>query len=123
MQRTGGVLLSARMKLLIFILSILAALANLAIAFAIEDRWGHEAFVRWDGLAGFTLGLFGLFVADSEKFIRKQRFWELNVILFLIHCVVFTIVLINVETWRLTWFMVMIIEYPFFLLLREKFVH
>jgi hypothetical protein len=108
-----------------FLLILLGALlffVGLKISFVVVDRWGHDAYVRWDGLAGFTLGLFVLFVCDSEKFLRKWRFWVLTTILLAAHLTGFAIVLTHIQEWRLTWFMVMIFEYPLFLFLRDKFV-
>jgi hypothetical protein len=74
------------------------------------------------GLGGFTFGIFGLFVGDSAKVLREWRFWVLVAILLLAHLTAFVIVLSHVEEWKLTWFMVMVVEYPLFLFLRDKFV-
>jgi hypothetical protein len=112
----------ARDYFLLILLGALVFLVLLRIGFAVLDKWGHDAYIRWDGLAGFTLGLFGLFVCDSEKFLRKWRFWVVTAILLMGHLAAFAIVLTHVEEWRLTWFMVMVIEYPLFLFLRDKFV-
>jgi len=97
-------------------------LVFLRIAFAVQDKWGHDGFIRWDGLAGFTLGLFGLFVAESQKFLRKRRFWVVTGILLMGHLAVFAIVLTHVEEWKLGWFMLMVFEYPLFFFLRNNFV-
>jgi len=94
----------------------------LKIAFVVQDRWGHEAFIRWDGLAGFTLFLFGLFVAESEKFLRKWRFWVVTAILLMGHLAAFAMVLTHVGEWKLSWFIVMVIEAPLFFFVRDKFV-
>jgi hypothetical protein len=112
----------ARDYFLLILLGALISFVGLKITFVVEDRWGHDAFVRWDGLAGFTLIMFGLFVAESEKFLRKWRFWVLVAILLIGHLTAFAIVLTHVQEWKLTWFMVMVIEYPLFLLLRNMIV-
>jgi hypothetical protein len=114
--------LRTRDYFLLILLGILIFLVFLRIAFVVVDKWGHDAFIRWDGLAGFTLGLFGLFVAESEKFLRKWRFWLLVAILLAAHLTGFAIVLTHAEEWRMTWFMVMVFEYPIFFFLRNKFV-
>jgi len=101
---------------------ILISLALLKIAFVVEDKWGHDAFIRWVGLATFTLGVFSLFVCDSEGVLRNWRFWTLSAILLALHLIGFGIVLTHVEEWKLSWFMVMVVEYPLFLWLRDKFV-
>jgi hypothetical protein len=112
----------ARDYLLLILLGALIFLVFLRIAFVVSDKWGHDAFIRWDGLAGFTLVLFGLFVAESAEFLRKWRFWVLTAILLAVHLTGFAIVLTHIQEWRLTWFMVMVIEAPLFFFLRDKFV-
>ena len=108
--------------LLYALVSIVIVFAGLKITFAVEGKWGHDAFIRWGGLAAFTIGLFGLFMGDSEKFLRKWRFWGVTSILLTGHLAVFAIVLTHVEEWKLMWFMVMVVEYPLFLFLRDRFV-
>jgi hypothetical protein len=104
------------------LLGAVVALVFLKIGFVVEDNWGHDAFIRWFGVAGFTLAVFALFVCNSEKLLRNWRFWTLSATLLAIHLTGFAIVLTHVEEWKLSWFMVMVIEYPVFLLLRDKFV-
>ena len=99
------------------------AFAFLKIGFVIQDKWGHDAYIRWDGLSGFTLLLFGFFVSESLQFLRKWRFWVVTAILLAAHLAAYAVVLTHVEEWRLTWFMVMVIEYPLFLFLRDKLVN
>lgn len=108
--------------LLIVVTSILIAFVLLGIGFAVIDRWGHDAFIRWGGFAGFTLVLFGFFIGDSEQFLKQWRFWVVIVVVLALHLGAFAIVLTHVEDWRLTWFMVMVVEYPFFRFFRDKFV-
>jgi peptidoglycan/LPS O-acetylase OafA/YrhL len=119
-RRTASIF--TKTNLLICVLSVLVVFASLKFTFVIEDRWGHDAFIRWGGLAGFTLGLFGLFVADNEKFLRKWRFWVVTAILLMGHLAAFVILLSHVDEWKLPWFMVMVIEYPIFIFLRDIFV-
>ncbi|HEY1498689.1 MAG TPA: hypothetical protein VGF88_03870 [Acidobacteriaceae bacterium] len=108
--------------LLFGILSVLIALAGIGLGFFIEGHWGDDAFTRWGGLIVFTLGLFALFVSDSEKWLRRWRFWSLTAILLTMHLAAFVLLLTHVHEWRLTWFMVMVLEYPVFLAVRGKFV-
>ena len=112
--------LRGRDYFLLILLGTIIFLVFLKIAFAVQNKWGHDAFIRWDGLAGFTLGLFGLFVADSEKFLREWKFWALTAVLFLVHLAGFIIVLSHVDEWRLTWFMGMAIEYPVLVFFRSR---
>lgn len=100
----------------------IVALVGLKLTFVVQGRWGHDAFIRWGGLTGFTLGLFALFVSESEKFLRKSRFWVMTAILLAVHLAVFGMILTRVEEWKLMWFMVMVLEYPLFRFFRERFV-
>jgi hypothetical protein len=121
--RPARFLVRASNFLLWFLVCVFVTFASLRIAFAVEDRWGHDAFIRWSGLAGFTICIFWFFVGQSEKFLRMRRFWAVTTILLIVHVAAFAIVLTHVEEWMLMWFMVMLIEYPLLLLLREKFVN
>src|ERR1035441_609414 len=112
--------LRGRDYFLLILLGTIIFLVFLKIAFAVQNKWGHDAFIRWDGLAGFTLGLFGLFVAESEKFLRKRRFWVLTAVLLVVHLAAFAIVLTHAAEWKLMWFMVMVLEYPVFVLFRSR---
>lgn len=113
---------NVRNYLLIILLSFPIAFAFLAMVFVVEGRWGDEAFIRWGGLAGFTIVSFGFFIGNSEKVLRQRRFWVLFGIFLVAHLTVFAIVLSRVEEWRLPWFMVMVFEYLPFRFLRHKFV-
>ena len=90
------------------------------MVFAVEARWGHDAFIRWGGLTGFTLGLFGSYIGDSAKFVGQWRFWAATAVLLACHLGAFAIVLTHVEEWRLMWFTVMVVEYPLFLFVRDR---
>ena len=111
-----------RNALLFSLLCVVIAVVQLKIGFMVLDRWGDDGFIRWGGLAGFTLVLFGCFVGDSEKFLRERRFWVVTAVLLSAHLAAFAIILTHVAEWKLTWFMVMVIEYPVFLFFRDKFV-
>lgn len=122
-QRAARTSTRVRNLLLLVLLSVLITFIGLKITFVVEERWGHDAFVRWFGLAGFTLIMFALFVAKSEELLRKLRFWLLTSILLAGHLAAFAIVLTHVEEWKLMWFTVMAFEYPLFLFFRDKFVN
>jgi hypothetical protein len=121
-RRGSRNLVGARTYILLTLVAVIIAILFLKIVFVVQDKWGHDAFIRWGGLVGFTLGIFGLFVGHSEQVLQEWRFWVLIAILLVVHLVAFAIVLSNVEEWKLTWFMGMVIEYPVFLFLRNKFV-
>lgn len=83
----------------------------------------HDAFIRWGGLAVNTCVLFGYFIADSRPLFRRWSFWGLTIALLSLHTIVFCIVLTQVSQWKLVWFMVMILEVPALLFLRNRFLN
>jgi apolipoprotein N-acyltransferase len=103
-----------------YVLYVLIAFAFLGMVFVVEGTWGHDAFIRWGGLAGFTSGLFGYFINESRQYFRERRFWTLTAILMAVHVTAFAIVLTHVEEWKLMWFMVMVLEHPVFAYLRSR---
>jgi uncharacterized membrane protein YjjP (DUF1212 family) len=102
-------------------LSVLLALGFLGASFVVLNRWGHDDFIRWGGFTGFTLGLFGLFIGESDKHFKQWQFWVLTAVLLAIHLAVYSAILLHAEEWKLTWFMGMAFEYPVFLYLRNMF--
>jgi hypothetical protein len=102
-----------------YFLYILIACALIAAGFAVGDKWGSAAFLRWGGLTGFTAVLFALFIGESSQLLREARFWILTTTLLVIHLIAFITLLLLIKEWRLTWFMVMAFEYPVFLYLRS----
>jgi hypothetical protein len=103
-----------------YLLYIVITFAFLGMVFLIEGTWGHDAFIRWGGLAGFTAGLFGYFISNSRQYVRERRFWALITGLLALHLTAFGVLLEHVEVWKLTWFMVMAFEYPIFIFLRSR---
>ena len=111
-----------RNTFLIVLISIPIAFVWLEIGFVVIDRWGHDAFIRWGGLAGCTLGLLGFFIGDSERYLKQWRFWAVITVVLVFHLIAFVIILLHVEVWRLTWFTVMVFEYLPFRFLRDRFL-
>lgn len=109
-------------SILFVLFCVLIALGIVGLSLFVGFRWGPEIFLRWGGLTAFTLVLFGLFVGDSEKFLRKRRFWLVTTVLLAGHLAAFIVVLTHVQQWKLMWFMVMVIEYPILLFSRNIFV-
>jgi len=109
--------------LLYAVVSILIAFALIGMASVVIDEWGHDAYIRWGGLTGFTVALFTLFAGHSEKFLRKPRFWAVTAAILVAHLTAFAILLTHVEEWKLSWFMVMVFEYPFFFFIRDNFAN
>jgi hypothetical protein len=106
-----------------YVLYVAIAFAFLAAVFAVESKWGHEAFIRWGGLIGFTSVLFGGFISESGQFLRRWQFWAVTALLLAVHLTAFAIVLTQVGEWKLMWFMVMVFEYPVLIFLRDRFSH
>ncbi len=76
-------------------------------------------FIRWGGLVLFTTFIFGFFINDSRRYFRERRFWLLTASLFGVHVAAFLAILWRIDEWKLLWFMVMILELPPFVLLRN----
>ena len=89
------------------------------MTFGVQAEWGHEAFIRWGGLTGFTSVLFGYFISQSRLYLRVTRFWILAAVLLAVHLLAFAVLLSFLGEWRLMWFAVMIFEYPAFAYLRN----
>jgi hypothetical protein len=103
-----------------YILYVLIALALVGLALVVEGRWGHDAFIRWGGLGGFTSVLFCYFISESRQCFRERWFWMMTAALLVAHLTAFAIILTHVEDWKLMWFMVMAFEYPVFAYLRDR---
>lgn len=102
-----------------YLLYIAIAFAFIGMVFFVQTRWGHDAYIRWFGLIGFTAGLFGFFLEDSRELFRVRRFWEVTAVLLMVHLLVFAAILTHVEEWRLPWFTVMVFEYPALIFFRS----
>jgi hypothetical protein len=122
MQEAASLPVRIRKYLQLAFFGTLLFLLFVGTTYLIQHIWGDEACIRWGGLIGFTLVLFGLFVADSETVIRTRRFWVLFGFLAAGHLAAFAVVLTKVREWKLPWFMVMAFEYLLFLLFRRLFV-
>lgn len=109
-----------RSRLKDFALYIAIGVIVVAVLLLAGGKWNHGAFIKWGGLALNTSGLFGLFILRSKPFLRKQAFWAFTVVCLALHLVGFAVLLVNVEEWRLTWFMVMALEYPVLLMIRDR---
>jgi hypothetical protein len=109
-----------RNRVIDYVLYIAIAFAFIGTTFVVQTKWGHDAFIRWFGLVGFTLGLFGYFLQDSREFLRVRRFWQITAALLALHLVAFAAVLSNVSEWRLPWFIVMAFEYPVLVFFRDR---
>jgi hypothetical protein len=91
-----------------------------AIVFVSHRRFDHDAFIRWGGLAVNTVALYGYFVANSRLSLRKWSFWAMITIFLCIHLAAFGMLLVHVDEWKLTWFVVMALEYPLLAFSRNR---
>jgi hypothetical protein len=119
-SRTHHVAHRIRGRVIDYVLYIAITFAFFAMVFVVQSKWGHDAFIRWGGLAGFTLILFGYFVGDSRSFLHKRQFWLLTALLLAMHLALFMVILSHVDEWRLMWFTGMALEYPVFLFFRGQ---
>ena len=105
-----------------YVLYVLISLALVGTAIVVEAKFGHDAFNRWGGLAGFTAALFGYFIGESRRYFGQRRFWLLIAALLTVHLVAFSILLMHAEEWRSIWFYGMVAEYPILVYLRGRFL-
>ena len=59
-----------------------------------EDRGGAELIVKWVGLTGTTLILFGYAIREHKLFASRISFWLVISLLLSLHTVIFVILLI-----------------------------
>lgn len=115
---------SPRRRLRDFVLYIAIGLCVAFVAMGLaQTDISHDSFIRWGGLTVNTSVLFGYFVADSRPLFRRVSFWILTVALLSVHVIVFALVLTHVSQWKLIWFMVMLLEVPVLLFLRNRIVN
>ena len=76
-------------------------------------------FIRWGGLALYTIFIFGFFIHLSRRFFGERTFWLLTACLLAVHVAAFIAFLLRIDEWKLLWFNVMILELPPFLLIRN----
>lgn len=72
------------------------------------------------GLAAYTAAIFGIFIKHSRRYFRRRRFWLLTALLLAAHLTAFVIILTRIESWRLMWFVVMVLELPVLVFLRNQ---
>jgi hypothetical protein len=109
-----------RKRVIDYVLYLIVACAFFGMTFVIESKWGHDAFIRWGGLVGFTSILFGHFVSESRLYLRQLQFWILTLILLTLHLAAFTMLLKYTDEWRLMWFTGMALEYPVLVVFRSR---
>ena len=100
------------------IVPIVVSFLAISIVFAFSVT--HEVYIKWGGLALDTTVLYGLFVNYSRALFRNWRFWAMTAFALVVHLCGFAIVFNQVDEWRLSWFTVMAVEYPFLILLRDR---
>ena len=66
-----------------------------------ESQWPDK---KWVGAALGTVTVFGYFVYWNKHLLRNGRFWGFFAAAFGLHCVLWTAVLLHIETMPLVWF-------------------
>jgi hypothetical protein len=90
-----------------FVAYILIALAIAAgLIWSTRYNVSEDAFAKWGGLTLNTLAIFGWVIKQYRRFWRKKVFWWAMAGLLFIHVAGFWVILINVEHWRMIWFLV-----------------
>jgi hypothetical protein len=72
------------------------------------------------GLAANTALVYGYFIADSRSFFRHRTFWAATGAALTVHLIIFVVVLAHVAQWKLLWFMVMLLEIPVLVFVRDR---
>ena len=98
--------------------AIAAAIGTVAIALA-HTSVSHDAFTRWGGLLVNTACLFGYFIAAHRRCWRKCSFWAITFLLLFLHLIGFCILLVYIAHWKLVWFMVMYLELPVLVFVKD----
>ena len=112
---------AARGRIIDFAIYIVIALAiGLGIIGLARAEINGDAFVRWGGLSVNTAALFGYFICDSRLLFRMSIFWILTCAMLSAHLVVFSIILTHATHWKLIWFLVMYLELPVLVFVRDR---
>jgi hypothetical protein len=64
----------------------------------------EQNITKWGGLAGNTLILFGYTISRHKHLRRTRSFWASLVALLVAHLLVFVLLLLSVDHWRILWF-------------------
>jgi hypothetical protein len=103
---------------ILIIVPIIIGLSIICVLFSLSVS--HEVYIKWGGLTLDTAILYGLFINYSRLFLRRWQFWALTALLLSIHLVSFAIVLTHVDEWNLTWFTIMVFEFPVLVFFRNR---
>jgi hypothetical protein len=90
-----------------FVAYILIALAVAAgLIWSASYNVSEDSLVKWGGLTINTLAIFWWVIKQSRRLWRNRVFWWTMTGILVIHLATFSVVLINVEHWRMAWFFV-----------------
>jgi hypothetical protein len=107
----------------LYIAVALALAAGLVWYASASGPNGADQFGRWGGLAINTAILFGYMIKDSRENWNVPTFWVLTLAMLFAHLVVFTLILLHAQEWKVLWLLVMYpIEIPIFLFFRERVI-
>jgi hypothetical protein len=107
--------LSMRDVLIIAPIVLVVSAAFIAFAFLVSG----DTYIRWGGLGVNTAIIFAFFIYHSRKFLRARKFWFLTASLLTAHLVIWILLLSHIGEWKLAWFLIMVLEVPAFLYLRD----
>lgn len=109
--------------LAIYIAVALALAAGLVWYASASGPNGADLFGRWGGLAINTAILFGYIIKDSRENWNVPMLWVLTLAILCAHLLVFTLILLRAQEWKVLWFLLMYpIEIPVFLFFRDRLV-
>jgi hypothetical protein len=89
--------------IIVLLFAIVAAMVYWS-AFHVSDEslanWG-----KWAGLAAETALLFGYVIKQRRRLWRNNLFWRTLAGLLFVHTAGFSVILRNVEHWRMVWYL------------------
>lgn len=93
-------------RILTVLLEVSFGLAVVAgvIVYAELGPFSWMPSIRWWGLGISTAGTFGYALQWCKRYWRLPRLWLTFIALLLVHSVIYVVVLLNVQEWRLMWF-------------------
>jgi hypothetical protein len=92
--------------LIVAIMVAMGAAIAAGTLWAVNHRVSDDSLVKWGGLALNTLAIFGWVIKQSRRRWRNRVFWWTLTGILVMHLATFWVILINVEHWRMAWFLV-----------------
>jgi hypothetical protein len=102
------------------LLMVLLIVLAICLFVGISVRFGHDAGIKWGGLAMDSCLFFVFLLYKSRDHFRRRYFWVLTGVFVGVHFLGWVILLSHVEKWGLLSFGIMAFEVPLFNHLRDR---